>query len=322
MVAMRTMVDRLTEDLASLRIDRGRRGRRNGPSLDSRSDGSPPEGGTSPRRTTSAATRRLRVLGLGALLSAGIVALGLYIVPRIKARLFTTEVATGEVALLSPSQAATTLTSTGYTPPQGVSKVGAKIQARISRVLIKEGDSVKTGQLLAELEGAELTTQLLTATRRVLAARARAQTARANVVDAFPERRFRGIARELGKRVDKAKATVRVKVAFVDVDDLADVLPDMSARVSFLTEELSPEALRERTKLVVPAAAVVTRGGDSVVFVVDGSGRAVVHSTRVTVGAPLGDSPELPRGSVMGTRVVLDPPPQMADGQPVALCQP
>ena len=42
---------------------------------------------------------------------------------------------------------------------------------------------------------------------------------------------------EIGKRVDRAKATVKVKVKFVD--PMEGVLPDMSARMSFLSQEVS-----------------------------------------------------------------------------------
>ncbi|MFL5360529.1 MAG: efflux RND transporter periplasmic adaptor subunit, partial [Myxococcales bacterium] len=56
------------------------------------------------------------------------------------------------------------------------------------------------------------------------------------VLDAFPDRRYRGRVAEVRPRVDRAKATVTVKVAFVD--EPRDVLPDMGAKVTFLTKEL------------------------------------------------------------------------------------
>src|SRR5467141_3817286 len=50
------------------------------------------------------------------------------------------------------------------------------------------------------------------------------------VLDAFPDKRYRGRVHEVRPRVDRAKATVTVKVAFVDPAD--EVLPDMGARVT------------------------------------------------------------------------------------------
>lgn len=128
-------------------------------------------------------------------------------------------------------------------------------------------------------------------------------------MDAFAGKRFRGQVREIGKRVNRAKATVPVKVEYVDPPD--GVLPDMSARVSFLTEALDQAALAGPSKLVVPTHAVVQRAGATVVFVVD-NGKATMEP--VTVGAATSDGVELMSGPPAGTRVVLNPPSSLADG--------
>jgi RND family efflux transporter MFP subunit len=128
-------------------------------------------------------------------------------------------------------------------------------------------------------------------------------------MDAFPGKRFRGQVREIGKRVNRAKATVPVKVEYVDAKD--GVLPDMSARVSFLTEALDQAALAGPSKLVVPTKAVAQRSGASVVFVVE-SGK--VKMEIVELGPPSADGVELVNGPPAGTRVVLDPPSTLADG--------
>src|SRR6185503_20003808 len=60
-------------------------------------------------------------------------------------------------------------------------------------------------------------------------------------LEAFPTRRYRGEAVEISPRVNRDKATVEVKVKFVD--PAADVLPDMAARVSLLTKALDDAAL-------------------------------------------------------------------------------
>ena len=101
------------------------------------------------------------------------------------------------------------------------------------------------------------------------------------VLDAFPDQRRRGEVSELGPRLDRAKATGVVKVRFVDGMD--GVLPEMAARVSFLTKALDPTQMKAPAKKIVPSSAVVTRGGAKVVFVVDGDR---VHMVPVTVGAP------------------------------------
>ena len=51
-------------------------------------------------------------------------------------------------------------------------------------------------------------------------------------LDALPDQRFRGVVQRMVPTVDRAKATVMVKLRFVDSDPR--VLPEMSAKVAFL----------------------------------------------------------------------------------------
>jgi HlyD family secretion protein len=135
------------------------------------------------------------------------------------------------------------------------------------------------------------------------------------VLDAFPGKRYRGVTREIVPRVDRAKATVMVKVGFTDPAD--GVLPDMSARVSFLAEELDAEAIKAPPKLMVPQAAVADRAGAKIVFIVD-DGR--VRMTPVTPAATdpgTGAMIELQSGPPAGTRVVKNPPLELRDGQEI-----
>jgi RND family efflux transporter MFP subunit len=131
-------------------------------------------------------------------------------------------------------------------------------------------------------------------------------------LDAFPGRRYRGESVEISSRVNRAKATVQVKVKFVD--ETKDVLPDMSARVSFLTQAIDPASLQQKAKTVVPASAVVERGGAKVVFVLDGE---VVRMRNVTLGERIGSGFELLDGPEVGARLVAEPPPDLTDGQQV-----
>src|SRR5262245_17178622 len=129
------------------------------------------------------------------------------------------------------------------------------------------------------------------------------------VLDAYPDRRYRGKTIELVPRVNRAKATATVKVTFVDPAD--GVLPDMSARVSFLSKEIDKSALTEKPKTVVPSAALTDRNGAKVVFVIDGD---LVRMTPVTLGGANGNGFELMSGPGPGTRVVRDPPSTLVDG--------
>ncbi len=130
-------------------------------------------------------------------------------------------------------------------------------------------------------------------------------------LDALPGQRFRGVVQRTVPTVDRAKATVLVKISFVDVD--ARVLPEMSAKVAFLEKE-APES--ERTaRTVVQPAAVVERDGGTVVFVVrDGKAAQVA----VKSGMKIGELVEVIGKVAVGDKVVVRPSQKLRDGSAVA----
>jgi HlyD family secretion protein len=408
--------DQLSSDLASLSIDRS-------------------------SRSSGGAAKRIIVwlVVLGAL-GYGIYA---YALPQLQAKVLKTEVSVTELSTYSPMQASVELTSSGYVEPQRVSRVGAKVPGRVSALHVRQGQKVKAGDVLLELEQADRQAGIQSAKMRAAAAEARVATARANVVetrqqaereralvksgvspaaraedlearvvslteavraaqaevkaanaevaalkvdlgymrvhapmdgtvinkppeigevvgsdlgtvasesdqavieladfntlmvetdipesrlhmvtigspcdialDAFPSRRYRGEAVEINPKVDRAKATVGVKVKFVDPPE--GVLPDMSARVSFLSKAMDEAQLKEKPKTIVPSSALVDRAGTKVLFVLEEDG--VVRMRNVTVGAELGGGFEVVDGPAAGTRVVANPPETLADGQRV-----
>lgn len=148
------------------------------------------------------------------------------------------------------------------------------------------------------------------------------------VLDAYPTRRYRGAVKEIGRRVNRSKATVPVKIRFVDLVDgrpvpggksepgagKPEILPDMAARVSFLAAAIDPKTLDTPPKLIVPSGAVVQRNGRDVVFIVD---EGEVRMTPVALGAAEGNGRELVTKLPAGTKVVLDPPADLGDGEKV-----
>jgi len=132
------------------------------------------------------------------------------------------------------------------------------------------------------------------------------------VLDAFPSKRYRGVVEALSPQVNRVKATVVVKVKFQDEPE--GVLPEMAARVKFLSKALDTAQLAESSKLFVPASAVAEREGGRVVFtIVDGKARA----QKVLLGAPMPGGFELQSGPVDGTRVIANPPAAVSDGYPI-----
>jgi HlyD family secretion protein len=106
-------------------------------------------------------------------------------------------------------------------------------------------------------------------------------------VDAFPDTSYRGTVRLIVPTADRQKATVQVKVAFVDHDPR--VLPEMGARVEFLEGERGgARAAAPRPRVRVPAEAVRTEaGGQAVVWIVAGGRleRRAVDAGPVSAGA-------------------------------------
>ncbi len=132
------------------------------------------------------------------------------------------------------------------------------------------------------------------------------------VLDAYPDKRWRGEVASILPTLNRAKATATVKVRFLDRDDT--ILPEMAARVSFLDAPLDAAKLAEPPKKIVPGQALVDRAGARMVFVADGG---KVHLQPVTVGKPFGDGFELLEGPAPGTKLVADPPETLADGQTI-----
>ena len=60
------------------------------------------------------------------------------------------------------------------------------------------------------------------------------------VLDALPDTRFRGRISRMVPTVDRAKATVMTKVQFDEIDPR--ILPEMSAKVSFLSQDVDAGA--------------------------------------------------------------------------------
>ena len=128
-------------------------------------------------------------------------------------------------------------------------------------------------------------------------------------LDAFPEKRYRGLVHMIVPTADRAKATVLTKVRFVDKDD--QVLPEMSAKVAFLTEELSETQIKEKPKILVDPAAIVDRQNSKIVFLV--KGEVVVEKT-VRVAKMVGNAVEVLDGIAPGDQVVLNPDAELKNG--------
>jgi len=96
-----------------------------------------------------------------------------------------------------------------------------------------------------------------------------AQQARITL-DAYPDTAFRGLVRQVVPTADRQRATVQVKVSIVDRDPR--ILTEMGAKVEFLQAPRATPAGAaqpvERPRMLVPADAVRSEDGRSIVWIV------------------------------------------------------
>jgi RND family efflux transporter MFP subunit len=131
-------------------------------------------------------------------------------------------------------------------------------------------------------------------------------------VEAFPDRKYKAILRQIIPTADRTKATVQVKVTILDKDK--DLKPEMSAKVTFLEpEKKKDESVKTppAPTVTVPKDAVVTRDGKSVVFEIR-EGKAKTRP--VTVGVERQGQLVIREGLSGGETLVVRPSDAVKDG--------
>ena len=141
------------------------------------------------------------------------------------------------------------------------------------------------------------------------------------VLDAYPDWRIPATVIAVVPSADRQKATVKVRLAFDRLDPR--LLPDMGVKVAFLGEGDRQAALPSgeqpgaaRALARVPRAALRQDRGQLVAFVVRGD-RVERRAVRITA-AP-GDEAAVLAGLTPGEQVVVDGPPDLADGRKVVV---
>jgi len=116
-------------------------------------------------------------------------------------------------------------------------------------------------------------------------------------LEASPDKVYHGYLRQVVPAADRQKATVRVKVSFLDADD--KILPDLSARVSFTSE--ATQGKSSRSRVLVPKAAVASVEGKPGVFRI-AEGRA--KFVPVETGGEVQGQIEIVKGLQGGERLI------------------
>jgi HlyD family secretion protein len=131
--------------------------------------------------------------------------------------------------------------------------------------------------------------------------------------DAYPDARYAARVVKLYPQVDRQKGTLKVEVHILEPDD--KLLPDMSARITFLESDAHAGTDGKPTVLVPASAVRRDLQGSSVVWVVT-DGRA--HQIVVQTAGDTGDRVRIASGLHGGEAVVIGEPP-LRDGQRVTV---
>jgi len=135
-----------------------------------------------------------------------------------------------------------------------------------------------------------------------------------SVLNAYPDWRIPSHVIAIIPTADRSKATVKVRIGLDTKDDR--IVPDMGVRVSFLEAQQASEPARAPPRgVLVPAAAVRTQGDKQVVFVVR---EQRAQRREVSLGPPVGENRQVLSGLSPGESVIIEAPPELADGARVS----
>ena len=129
-------------------------------------------------------------------------------------------------------------------------------------------------------------------------------------LDALPAVRLRGTVQRIVPTVDRSKATVLVKVKFIDRNP--NVLPEMSAKIAFLEKEMPIDQRTSRT--VIQPDAIVQRNNRNVVFLIKEKKAVEIP---IEIGLEIGDMIEVLKGPKLGDKIVLRPGEDLDNGDTV-----
>ena len=139
------------------------------------------------------------------------------------------------------------------------------------------------------------------------------------VLNAYPDWRIPAEVIAIIPTADRAKATVKVRIALKSKDQR--IVPDMGVRVSFLEEEKDkPEAAQQQAapRTQLPAAALRKDGEQDIVFVLR-DGKAERRAVRL--GGSLGDDRQVLAGVSAGEQVITEAPATLKDGDAVRVAE-
>lgn len=138
-----------------------------------------------------------------------------------------------------------------------------------------------------------------------------------STLDAYPDWQIPSTVRTVIPTADRQKATVKVRVAFDQLDP--KILPDMGVKVAFLDNEPArAKGKGTEAKAIVAKTAVHTENGKPVVFLVKDK---TLERRAVTLGVERGSDVEIMAGVSPGDMLVVRGAEGLREGQTVEVKQ-
>ncbi len=131
-------------------------------------------------------------------------------------------------------------------------------------------------------------------------------------LDAFPNDRFEGKVYMIVPTADRSKATVLAKIKFDIVSE--KVLPEMSAKVSFLSRALKKG--ENKPFLGVPTNSILKEDSSFIVYRVKDS---LAQANSIETGRSWGETTEILSGLKEGDTIVMKPDSRLNDGRRVKI---
>jgi RND family efflux transporter MFP subunit len=192
------------------------------------------------------------IIALGVLALLALVALAAW---KGYPRLFKPVVLVGQISVISPAQSEVKLIASGYVVPMRHAVISSKQPGRLESVLVKEGDEVREGQVLATLESADLRASLNDARAALASARARVAGAKATLGEARlqldREKRLLGRGGATQASADSAQSRLDIAAATLQAGE-ADV-QSAAARV------VSAEVALSYARITAPFSGRIVR---------------------------------------------------------------
>src|SRR6185312_9101746 len=139
-----------------------------------------------------------------------------------------------------------------------------------------------------------------------------------STLDAYPDWQIPSTVRTVIPTADRQKATVKVRVAFDQLDPR--ILPDMGVKVAFLSENPNGQkrAAEGKDSVLIPKGEIHDENGKTVVYLVKDD---KLERRAVALGGQRGDDVEVTAGVKTGESVVVSGPQFMRDGETVRVKQ-